>query len=391
MAKGKGKGKKKVTENPYGIQFRDDVQEARYNSLVARIIAPTRYMDELALLTLGLLDDVHYLFANVGWTKFVGLKHFTYARITLEFLSSVNANVSYAEGWPEDHHDNLITFRLFNTEHSLSLSQFNAIYGFPYGGQRRVPHEFSARGFWGLLTKSDSYDSSSSKSSKLRNPCFRYVHRVMSNTLFGRGDSDGVVRQSELLFLWNMLHPEVQLDAGSHLITHMVKVGKASAGKIVIGGLITPIAEALGYRTSGLPFVRGSTRLDMEACLAMRMIVKEGQCYCLVLPDTEDTHPLPDQEHTTIRNQRNWNFPGGPQPEPLQEERPEAPPGSSSQYFTPQPPPGSYAALQEEMAAQRAQLTGLDNTVHNIQDMVSAMYNWHLQQYPGQFPPPPPQ
>ena len=79
-SKDKGKGKKKVVENPYGIQFRDDVQEARYNSLVSRIIAPTRYMDEPTLLTLGLLEDVNFLCANVGWTKFVEMKHFTHAR-----------------------------------------------------------------------------------------------------------------------------------------------------------------------------------------------------------------------------------------------------------------------------------------------------------------------
>lgn len=54
----------------------------------------------------------------------------------------------------------------------------------------------------------------------------------MAHTVFGRGDSDGIVRQTKLFFLWAMLH-EVDLDTGSHLARQFAKVGKATSGDIV--------------------------------------------------------------------------------------------------------------------------------------------------------------
>lgn len=61
--------------------------------------------------------------------------------------------------------------------------------------------------FWCALTRGSEYHPSRAKASWIRNPRFRYVHSNMSNTLFGHGESDGGVRQSELQFLWNMVHP----------------------------------------------------------------------------------------------------------------------------------------------------------------------------------------
>lgn len=104
---------------------------------------------------------------------------------------------------------------------------------------------------------------------------------MISNTIFGRGDSDGVVRMSELICLWNMLY-EGNVDTGSHLIRHLVKVGKATKGDIVVGGIITFVAETLGYETGDLEVVAGKHSIDLEVCLATKMIVRDGNSFCFV-------------------------------------------------------------------------------------------------------------
>lgn len=55
----------------------------------------------------------------------------------------------------------------------------------------------------------------------------------------------------------------------------------------------------------------------MEALIAMKIIVKEGDVYCLVLKDSDTHHPLPDPARTTITIERNWTFPSRPSPIPL--------------------------------------------------------------------------
>lgn len=109
----------------------------------------------------------------------------------------------------------------------------------PCGGERRIHINFHESKFWGeIAITARPYDSSRSKSSALPNPIFWYLHRVMANTIFGCGDSEGVVCQSELIILWAMIN-DVNIDTGSHFIRHLVKIRKGSAGAIIVGGLIT--------------------------------------------------------------------------------------------------------------------------------------------------------
>lgn len=82
------------------------------------------------------------------------------------------------------------------------------------------------------------------------------------------------------------------------------KVGRASTGNIVVGGIITPITLALGYDLHELEEATGSNRIDLESCIAFCMIVCRVDCYCLVLKD-QDSHLLPDPPHTMIHERSN--------------------------------------------------------------------------------------
>lgn len=63
--------------------------------MAQRKIVNARYVDESAL---SASDDVNLMFNNMGWTQFVSMKLPAYEKITLEFLSSIDANVLDGEG-----------------------------------------------------------------------------------------------------------------------------------------------------------------------------------------------------------------------------------------------------------------------------------------------------
>lgn len=312
--KSKEKGKSLTrgrSSNPFGIIFKNESQKTRYDTLVKKKVVNTRYLNNNVLKVLGFKDDVFWMLEQVGWIAFVNMKFPTYIRLTLEFLSLIEASVLYREGCDEGY----ISFHLFNTEHQLNLEQFNTIFDLPCGGKQRDPTEFRVHDVWADFTQEVHYDSSRAKATGLRNLYFHYLHRTISHTIFGRGDNNGVVPRSESLFLW-AIHNNIHLNTSSHLVRHLIKVDKASARNIVIGGLITPTTLALGYDLTSLQEATGSTRIDLETCIAIKMIVREGDCYYLILID-QTPHPLLDPARTTVCIRANWDFPSAPQPEPL--------------------------------------------------------------------------
>lgn len=364
--------------NPYGIEFRNNEQRDRYNMLVKRKIFATRYVDDSALQTLGLLDDIRWMFDRVGWNYFMSLKSPTYVKLTLEFLSSIETQVITGRECDKGR----VAFRLFNNEHVLTLSEFNAIYHLPDGGARRLSKDFSDHGFWNDISGKVTYQAALAKASNIYNPCFKYVQRLMANTLFGRGESEGVARQTELYFLWAMIE-NFDIDTGAYLARQFERVAKASKGGIVIGGLITPIAIALNYanQISELAELQGNTRIDLEACLAIKMITKLNDVYHLILPDGS-TMALPNPVRTTVRNRANWKFEGvtdEPEEPYLQLPPPSEPNSPSSSHHHENPDLNARMATMEEEQQRQGHVLDRMNT------MMSAMYNWHISQ--GHFPP----
>ncbi|KAJ1398734.1 hypothetical protein SESBI_30828 [Sesbania bispinosa] len=165
--------------------------------------------------THGLLDEIKWLIDKVGWTQFFTIKSPTYEKLTLEFLSSVEAQVLYGEGC----YEGCITFRLNNEDHSLDLVHFNSIYGLPSGVSANFPM---------ILV--------------------RVIFGSLLNLCLG-GESLGNVKRIEIFLLWAMVNA-LPVDTGSHLARQFSKVGKAATSDIVIGGFITPIAHALSIDLS---------------------------------------------------------------------------------------------------------------------------------------------
>lgn len=107
--------------NLFRIRFWNVEQEAQYNILVERKIINTHYEDSQAPTTLGLYDDIAWMYEQIRWQWFMQIVQPTYIPLTLEFFSSVYVKVNNYN----DRDSGEITFRLANIEHSLTLQQLN--------------------------------------------------------------------------------------------------------------------------------------------------------------------------------------------------------------------------------------------------------------------------
>lgn len=62
--------------------------------------------------------------------------------------------------------------------------------------------EYDVANFLKILIGSSSYELSQAKASLIRNPCFRYAHRLVRLILFCRNEAN--VRKDDLYLLWAM-------------------------------------------------------------------------------------------------------------------------------------------------------------------------------------------
>lgn len=86
-----------------------------------------------------------------------------------------------------------------------------------------------------------------------------------------------------------------KLNTAFFLAKQFQKIAKAQKELLVIGGLITPIAMAFGVNPYGVEQLRRSSRLDLESWVATKMVVREGDIYCLTFRSSHFTLPLLNQ------------------------------------------------------------------------------------------------
>ncbi|CAL0313322.1 unnamed protein product [Lupinus luteus] len=152
-------------------------------------------MNDIVLDTIGFRDDFDRLLARVGWSTFMIVRDLTYAELTIEFLSFLEAEILQGPhtiaGW--------MIFMLREIEFALTLAQFNAIFCLLVGDTCRPLREFEAHKLWTRVADdAQTYDPSNCKTYFMPNPTFHYLQSVMAKTLFGREESDGNVRLDEL-------------------------------------------------------------------------------------------------------------------------------------------------------------------------------------------------
>ena len=110
----------------YGIEFTKREHWDNFYNLSPRKLFSTRFYDRETTTLLGIDEDVRMLARNLGLEAFIDLNAPTFARITFEFLASLEVH--------EDEHGDsppTLSFQVFNNDHSIPLSFLNEAFHFP--------------------------------------------------------------------------------------------------------------------------------------------------------------------------------------------------------------------------------------------------------------------
>jgi len=226
------------------------------------------------------------MFNQIGWGHFLTLRHPTYEHITLEFLSSFTH--TYAQR--VRHGFGGTSFRLFGQDYMLShneignLLQFQTSLQSVDGVPSQGPWTTEYGQFWKKLMGTLATSADGNKSSRIHNLAIRYFHRVLAHTIFGRGDSTGVVNLREL-YIIHCVFAHKQVNSAAFMLVHMFKMATSGNGPIAFGGLITSITYALGFSEHivQLAPVQGNMLIDLSSCLAQKLVKREGDVFCLMI------------------------------------------------------------------------------------------------------------
>ncbi|GAB2275739.1 hypothetical protein Dimus_039148 [Dionaea muscipula] len=266
---------------------------------------------------------------------------------------------------------------------------------------------------WTRLTGLHQYSPKTSKSSLIRNPCFRYAQRVMAHTIFGRVDSVGVPRRAELFLFW-AIFSGYQVDSAAFLARQLALVATKKTGDIAIGGFVTALATHFQHDLSLCASVGGSMVLGIDELIRCDMIVRVEAAYHLVLHGEQRTFPLPNTPRTTIVDEANWLLPFDPVedvPPPVHHPAPPPSHASSSRgrFRRGGGEPQLYDLMselrlgqqtllsqQEEMMRQIAannaattqlasRVSDLDTRAEHIEDMLAPWYAQYQQDHPDAY------
>ncbi|KAK1365126.1 hypothetical protein POM88_040687 [Heracleum sosnowskyi] len=245
-----------------------ETQQTLYRELSKRKVLPNKYVDLSVLELLKVKDDFLEGLEDMGWSGLINMDEPSYAPLTYEFLSSFNVT---------DH--NTLSFRIANVSHEITKAELADMFGWKLIEQQPLPENY-ATPFWLKLTRlpnDESYMTQRALSSEIL--CFscRYFARLMSFTMYGRGESNNKVQTGELALLYHF-DEGLPVDWTNLLICRFLYQAKRTKGAIVMGGFITRIAEKLGVfdrnRTNlkvadGWPAV-----INVEYLLGMRMLYR---------------------------------------------------------------------------------------------------------------------
>lgn len=294
--------------NAHGIVFEAEEHVKRYRVLCKRTLLPTRYVCDQTMLAMGIFDDVVQLYNTGGILNFMFNEVPTYERLTLEFLSTVDFNLERQWNGSFTEYFGTMTFRLYNEDYSLSLIELGQCLKLPLVGHGMVPSDFERHVFWAAITGLPVYDPRSAKASWIQNPCFRYAHKGLAYTMFGRGDSTGVVTKRELYLLHAMIY-DVPVNVAAFVADHLTPMGKATKGAISVGGLITQIADHCGCRIArdGEEPLKSLSKVDLKALCQQLMLQISPHGYAL-LSRNRTLLQLPNPNRTAISNDENWLY-----------------------------------------------------------------------------------
>ena len=230
------------------LAFATQQEKERYKDISTRKILPAKYIHYPTLEKLNVKDNFDSLIDKIGLRKFVDVDCLGYVELIREFYATFQFTM------PNDftlYTPDVIKFRLMGRNFSHSITDFNLALGFIdddysssdayLGTTCDFSENFEPYGLWrNLSVDHNAYDPSKSKSSFLRDPVLKCVHRFLAYNFLGKKDHSGVFSKTEFYFIWCMLN-DVRPNLGFWLADQFQSVLKRYR-TLFLGPYITLLA-----------------------------------------------------------------------------------------------------------------------------------------------------
>lgn len=207
----KPKTEKKGSTHPL-LDFSLDIHKERYAILFRLPMVANRCVDYDELAMVGLKRDVKRMVDGIEWGYFLGIWEPPVRKLLLKFLTTSQFHKMPRVDYDKD---DVIVFRLSGIIHHMFVSEFGVKCGF-YGEDILEIERYQTSVFefheetllsaevWRTISSlsHNAYKPQESKSIRIWDPALRYLHRFITYSLDGRGDSNGVVSRQDLFYLW---------------------------------------------------------------------------------------------------------------------------------------------------------------------------------------------
>ncbi|CAL9225176.1 unnamed protein product, partial [Arabidopsis halleri] len=168
---------------------------------------PTKYADHKLLSELGIHEDVHQIFKNIGLGNFFLMEFPAYMIPTCQFLAFLTVHLDPIN--PTSETLGYIEFRVGGKPFQVKFHDLDSIFGFPGGTTINLPlNRLEQKYVWETIAIGDS-KKGAVKGSDIRNPAIRYTHKVLAHTLYARKET-AIVKMDEMSLLIGGIKPMLQ-------------------------------------------------------------------------------------------------------------------------------------------------------------------------------------
>jgi len=153
----------------------------------------------------------------------------------------------------------------------------------------------------------NTHDLVGRKTSLIQLPAIHYFEAFIANTIHGRGEC-GSMTMSDMMILRSALYPndpDARIYLGAFLLAHFRMVASQEKGIIVVGGLITHIAQCLNVDVSHDPIVEGETSINAIILKNMHFLTGCHLRYHFSIDNTrrDERIPFPELYNVQGRNE----------------------------------------------------------------------------------------
>ncbi|CAH9147542.1 unnamed protein product [Cuscuta epithymum] len=224
------------------VQFGPGDHRKRFVTALKRQVIPSRFLCHDALTSLGLLNGMRELFDELHMGLIFNLQYNCNERIIYEFLSSAKFALD------ENHfYDDTITFRLMNTEYTITRRDFAEHFGLRFPHEREIPdNTMDAYNLWGKITGERNFSTSQLYISHVQHPLLRIFLKFLCNSLLGRPNNHHTRIGDVAILTLALFRNPVEFNICNLIWDHLQKA-ITKGGNIVVGGVIMHLASKFGY------------------------------------------------------------------------------------------------------------------------------------------------